>query len=118
MKATGAEIKQFWDEWPPGERWYNDDSELDVYSGDEQRFLLVPEVKYDLAHFGILVWQGPDGLEIPKDPPMRGSLDVSFESWFKHWKKGKISTSFSVLVKNEDVEAFQALAKQHGWKVA
>lgn len=118
MKATGAEIKQFWDEWPPGEHWYNDGSELDVYSGDEQRFLLVPEVKYDLTHFGILVWQGPGGLEIPKDAPMRGSLDVSFESWFKFWKKNKTTTSFSVIVNNNEVDAFKAIMKDHDWKVA
>jgi hypothetical protein len=120
MKATGAEIKQFWDEWPPGADWYNDDAPLEVYlcSDNGDKLLLKLDAKYDLSDFGLLCWQGGSGKKVPKDPPMRGCLDVSFESWFKFWKKNKTTTSFSVLVNNNEVDAFKAIMKDHGWKVS
>ena len=118
MKATGADIKQFWDEWPPGEHWYNDDAPLNVYEhGDDSKpCALELDQKYELGDFGVLAWQGPEGMEIPRDAPIRGEDYVSFERWFKHWKKGRTSTTLTVEVKNEDVVRFKEILEQNGWK--
>jgi hypothetical protein len=80
--------------------------------------LLEADQKYDLSDFGFLIWQGLADMKIPKDAPMNGCQDVSFEKWFKHWKKVKTSASFSVTVNNDQIDGFHEIAKKNGWKVS
>jgi hypothetical protein len=116
MKATGAEIKEFWDAWPPGSHWYADDGRA-VYDGDT--FLLEPDEKYHLDEFGVIIFDdhAAKGHRPSSGPPASGEDFVPFEKWFKFWKKTRTMTPMGVVVPNADVDTFKALCKEHGWKV-
>jgi len=115
MKALGAEIRAFWDAWPPGDNWYNDDAALEVY-GESGALLLEADEKYELPDFGNIVWQGQG--KPPRDPPAKGEQYVSFESWFRLWKKSLTTKTFVITVPSEAADEFEALCKQRGWKTS
>lgn len=110
MKATGAEITEFWREWPPGDDWYIDDG-IEV-TDEHDRPLLDPEKKYDVQDLGVLIWQG-------QEPGPKGSEEgVPVERVFAKWRKARTSQTLVVTVPNEAVDEFKALCKQRGWRVA
>lgn len=108
MKATGAEITQFWAEWPAGEDWYCDFGGLDVVDDHDQP-LLDPEKKYNVEDLGALIWQGEGG-------PPDGEDTVPATTIFARWRKSRTTQTFFVNVPNADADEFKALCKQRGWK--
>ena len=110
MKATGAEITQFWQEWPLGPNWYVEESEIEV-EGSEGAMLLDPGTKYDLAQFGVFCWQGTT-------PPAGGVPDpISFQSEFKAWRKKRTTARVVVEVPTDQLAELKAWAKAHRGKV-
>lgn len=119
MKAIGAEILEFYREWPPGDSWYLDDYENGIEEGEGEngKVLVDAGTMYDLSIFGTIFWQGEDA-DLPKNAPARGNDAVGFEAWFKHWKKSRTTTSVLIEVPKEKLEAFLALMKAGGFKVS
>lgn len=116
MKALGAEIKQFWDEWPPGDSWYLDELDMDTpIEATDGTCLLMLDEKYDLDGFGVITWQGSG--DPPKEAPVRGDHYVPFGTWFRVWKKSRTSKAFFVTVPNADVEEFRRLCAERRWKL-
>ncbi len=109
MKATGAEITEFWKEWPPGDDWYIDDG-FDVLDEHDQP-LLDPKKKYDVSDLGVLVWQGKG----PSPAGLGGVVPV--QTVFAKWRKARTHQTFTVSVPNEAVDEFKALCERRGWKV-
>ena len=104
MKASGRDIKDFWDNgWPRG--FYNDDSELSVEDDDGVLALDLDE-KYDLSKFGILV---PESAQTTGGYPEKV---VSFEQAFRKWYKGKTTATIIVSVpKQLEAEARRRIQK-------
>ena len=72
MKATGAEIWAFYQEWPPGGNWYHDEYAEPIVDDDAgETCVLKPTAKYDLADFGVMVWQGGDAAPTEVRTPSR-----------------------------------------------
>lgn len=110
MKATGAEITEFWREWPPGDDWYVEEAVLEVFAEDD-RPLLEPTKKYDVADLGFLYWQG-------QGPIPRGAEEgIPTAREFTKWRKARMSKTFAVDVPVASVTEFRALCKQHGWRL-
>lgn len=108
-KATGAELQAFYEEWPPGDDWYNDDTNIETHSetGD---WILDPLTKYDLDDFGTINWQG----DRHKD---RDERCINFGSWFTKWKKQRNTSTVVVTVSNDDLADLLAICKERKWKV-
>lgn len=98
MKATGAEIKAFFDsEWPAGH--YYDDSEVDPED-------LIDEEMYDTARLGYIM----NG----EDPSWDGEpVSVAF----RRWKKKQTHAMLVVEIPVAYVDAFHLVCRQQGWKV-
>ena len=117
MKATGAEIKEFWDEWPPGRDWFIEEEEC----GDSNNWLLDANKKYDLNEvLGVLYWQG-GGDAVPSDHPMfkytEGHNIVPTSVFFRTWKKTRTEITLVVTVPKAEGDELKALCKQRKWKV-
>jgi hypothetical protein len=101
MTATGAEIREFYDNhWPEG--YYHDDCEI---TDDDGKCNLDPDQKYDLAELGVLVADG--------DPDNR----ITFQSAFLRWKKTFGKRILVVTVPGERVEDFMAVVRELGGRV-
>jgi len=111
MKATGLELKQFYQDWPPGEDFYIDGSGFEDENGN---WILEPDEVYEIKHLGVLGWQGKGGW---KDEPKDECL-YTLEYWFEKWKVGHVDTILYVTLPDNEVEAFRILCAQHGWKVS
>jgi hypothetical protein len=113
MKATGAEIWNFWmNGWP--QNWYND-AEIEVES-PEGDCLLEMDQEYDLRSFGYICWPGTMGF--PRDEaPAHGKDTVPFAKWFSFWKRGRTTVTFAVTMPRKDEAAFREFCLGHGWKV-
>lgn len=98
MKAFGAEIWQFYQEWPPGINWYIDNGE--PITNDFDMCVLNPSLEYDLRELGDLCWRG-SGAE-PQPLPW----GESFESAFIQWKKDRTSRTFMVNIPLDKVDRF------------
>lgn len=98
MKATGAEIKTFFESaWPDGH--YYDDSEVDPAD-------LIDEEMYETARLGYI----RNG-----DDPSWDGEPVSVA--FRRWKKKQTHAMIVVEVPVDAMDEFQAVCKGHGWKV-
>ena len=103
MKATGAEIKDFYDNgWPEG--YYVEDVELE-YIGNQDEWLLEPGTKYDLKLMGMLC---PN--EIPQGVHY-SEISISFESAFKAWRKKSTTVTFGVTIPKEQEAALRDFVK-------
>lgn len=108
-KATGAELQSFYEEWPPGDDWYNDDTSIETHSeaGD---WMLDPRTRYDLDDFGTINWQG-DHRKTPNDNC------INFGAWFKKWKKQRSTSMAVVTVQKDDLADLLAICKDRKWTV-
>lgn len=77
MKATGAQIKEFFENGWPGDDWYWDDNNIEIESGQGD-FVLKLTQEYDLDDLGCLYWQGLD--DCPRDEYW------GFEEAFAEWR--------------------------------
>jgi len=114
VKATGAEILDFYTNHWPGDDWYIDDYAIDP-AGEEGKPLNSGE-RYDLQDFGFICWQGKG--DPPMKAPVRGSDSIEFEKWFMFWKKKQTTMSFAITIPNEDEATLKAVCKEHKWKVS
>ena len=83
--VTGAEIKVFCAEWPPGRDWVLCDADMGFEVDDKIGWSssLKDDKLYKLSALGDTEW---DGLGDPPDePPHNGELDVSLWTWFEFW---------------------------------
>lgn len=116
MKAKGADIIEFWKEWPPGEDVYIDEADFveepdgTLYTttdGFTPGARVEPSGKYDVS--GYLGWQG------------KGAAPAGFVSdlaaVFRRWLKAKTETTFAVTVPKGQEEALKAACAANGWKV-
>ena len=77
--ATGAEIKDFWDNgWPVD--CYHDDSEYEI-EDENGNWTLQDDEKYELALLGSIIQRGGDS--------SRDERTMSFEQAFNEWKRVK-----------------------------
>jgi hypothetical protein len=124
MKATGAEIWAFYQEWPPGEDWYHDDYATPI-TDDETSETCVLDLtkKYEVSDFGNMVWQGSG--EVPRDiaeaarryGDLKGMATwIPFEWWFRRWKKTKTSSILIVDCPSDKLEELSTFLKRHGIK--
>ncbi len=115
MKATGAEIKDFWSNyWPYNlEDWYYEPCDGGYIDDEEGNFILEVDKFYDTDDFGDLIWQGPEKCPCPeKDGYM------TFSRAFKRYKK--ISGRFicSLSVPKTDKGILEEIVKNHsGWSM-
>ncbi|MEQ1494449.1 MAG: hypothetical protein ABL912_01635 [Novosphingobium sp.] len=117
MKATGAEILQFWNEWPPGDDWYWDDIDESYQNPDDGSLIVDHDKKYDLDGFGIMVWQGGSGSSPTMEAPVRGELCVETAAWFRHWRRVRKERSVVFIVPIDAVDEVKKIAAERGWKV-
>lgn len=132
MKATGAEIWAFYQEWPPGDSWYHDDYvEPIVDDGKGETCVLDLAKKYTVEDFGVMVWQGGVGKKPEADERAAAlrigsysesgpsaSAHIPFEWWFKRWKKSETSAQVVLVCPNEKIEALRAFCAEQGIKEA
>jgi hypothetical protein len=83
MKILGAELQQWMDEDWPGEDYYWNHDEFDEITD--------PEVTYDTADLGPLLWQGTG------DDPSRG-LGMDIDRRINAWRKKRPETKTTSMV--------------------
>lgn len=117
MKANGADLIRFWKEWPPGPGVYHDDSPFvendtghlcTVDEDGSAAAVLDPHQKYAFD-YGVLGWQGAG--------PKPGDFNDDLPAVFRRWLRAQSHTSVTVLVPNEEAQAFKASCVQRGWRV-
>jgi hypothetical protein len=108
MKATGLELRQFYQEWPPGSDRYVEEGEFDDEHGT---WLLDDAATYEVGKMGTLGWQG-GWHNAPNDARF-----YTIEYWFRKWKGEKITTPFSVVVPDDEIETFRALCEERNWRI-
>lgn len=109
MKATGAEIVEFFNTGWPGDDWYCEDEELVVFDESGQ-LALDPGARYNLGQLGYVQWQG-DG-EAPE-----ALYNHSVEWWFLRWKRQRSFAILAVEVPKGDLDEAKRLCAEHGWRV-
>lgn len=103
MKATGAEINDFYkNHWPKG--FYHEDWDASLVSDDKEEFSLADDQAYDLKDLGFLVSE-TDGKVTP------------FSSAFSKWKKAQTTTLMTLRIPKDKKDDFIALVKGAGYKV-
>lgn len=115
MKASGADIQRFWEEWPPGDDWFLDDYDATIRidpDGDGE-FGLDLEQTYELLDMGPISYQG-SAAQAPQE------TCIAFEAWFKKWKKNNAGTvALVVTLPKEDVPDLRSFAGMHrGWQIS
>ena len=127
MKVNGNLLMAFYQEWPFGSDWYQEEANQECYGGPEDELLLIPTQSYDLDDtLGNIRYQG-DVHNIK--PTLNGKLvavsqeggyrepELNLQAYFKAWNKDRTTTDAVVTVPKGDLDAFKALCKEHGWKV-
>ena len=103
MKALGSEIMAFYEAWPVGDDWYQEDG---YEPDDDGKLPLDPSKSYDVEDvLGYFAWQGNG--KMPKT--------LLVEDVFAAWRGDK--RPYTVLLSPEDAEKFKALCAEHGWEV-
>lgn len=118
MKFTGAQIQQFWDEWPAGKSWYHDFADL---TDEQGNFCLELSKKYDGRELGSLCWQGEGPPEmVLGDVTVRtdGCTEIEFGVALKAWLQAKVTARVVVDVPRESLEDLLSLCRSRRWKAA
>jgi len=120
VKVTGAELRQFYRDWPCGGDWFHDDGAADTDEADN--LLVEPAVKYDLdEQIGFVAWQGEEdtpsclaykGQQVFVDRD--GYLDL--RKLFRLWRGDK--RAVAVTLPTAEIDDLKTLAKERGWKIA
>ena len=117
MKATGQDIIDFFNEWPPGKDVFYEDVPFtenaagvlcETNDFGDAGALVDPTGVYEWDA-GYLGWQGHGASPV--------GFDDDFNRVFKKWKKTKTTTTFAVEIPNEGIDAFKAASKASGWKI-
>jgi len=106
MKATGAEIKEFWENGFP-ETHYHEDPEIEIVDQNTGDFILDPNDKYDLGSLGYLV------------PPSSnsGHRVMPFQAAFLKWRKARTTAVLVVEVAKEKEADLRAAIEAAGGRV-
>ena len=106
MNATGAEIKEFWENGFP-ETHYHDDSDIEIDDISTGEFALEPTEKYDLSRMGYLYKHNAAAYE----------PDMSFQQAFLKWRKARTTAVLVVEVAKEKEADLRAAIEAAGGKV-
>jgi len=91
MKASGAQIKDFYDNhWPSGYYFEEEDAEVKLNDNDSGEWLLDHTERYDTAKFGYLVKEGETVRGVPDT--------ISFTTAFGKWLKTSLNKTLIVTV--------------------
>ena len=104
---SGADLIDFWREWPLDENWYADcgsveDTPDGVALEDPETGLRVavdPKSKYDLDVIGCITWQGgecPGQVMVCGKTIRTDSKTLSTESVFRAWKRAQTHKTMTV----------------------
>ena len=108
MKATGAQIKDFWDNgWP--DNYYYEPEGMEVVDGENGKFILELEKEYDLSVFGYLV------LHEEKD---QFADWIHFEDAYARYSKTQVGIDvYAVKVPKSYFDAFKLFIQQINGKI-
>lgn len=121
MKAKGADIIAFYQEWPMGDSWYHEDALIEMAeNGDVTN--VNPSEKYDVNEMlGYLSPSDTDDVEPIQIGTSRikvnedGDIVPIFRAWMKH---RAVATFVVEVPRGEETEKFLAIIASHGWKVS
>lgn len=112
VKTTGLEFKAFYNDkafWPEETEdsyVYYEDVEISINGVDDDDFHIETIQDSD-----VIVLDGGCVFGLP------GDKEMSFEGYFKKWRKAQKETSFVVTCGKDDVERIKAMIKAAGGKV-
>jgi hypothetical protein len=105
MKATGAEIKMFWEHGFP-EGCFHDDTQIEIDDPDTGEVVLDMGQKYDLSLLGYIY-----------DSEAFTKPTMSFQTAFLKWRKARTTAVLVVEVAKEKEADLRAAIEAAGGKV-